>query len=96
MVIVGEPISTFHNLLPAYEENKSLLGRRLNDIDAFDKPILFKEQDRMEIVLFNGMENQMMFSYFFQNGTWQEEEPDIFELMSTYNENKSGTFKQVL
>ena len=50
MLTIGEPIMSYEMVHPSYEINADLLRHRLNEIDAFDIPITFEENDQLEIV----------------------------------------------
>ena len=74
--------------------NVSLILDRLNDGEAFDKPIAFNKKDRLEVVLKTDS-NDDSYSYNFQFGgkKWKEVEEDPFELMNYYDQEKEGKVK---
>jgi hypothetical protein len=81
-----------------YARNLETFIKRLNEPDAFDKPIKFKSKDRIEIVLNNLSENEndrMTFCFEYRKGAWLDNPYDGFELMNEYDEVEFGNFSQL-
>jgi hypothetical protein len=81
-----------------YALNVETFIKRLNEPDAFDKPIKFKSKDRIEIVLNNLSENEsdrMTFCFEYRKQIWSEIKYDGFELMNEYDEVEFGNFSQL-
>jgi hypothetical protein len=81
-----------------YALNVETFIKRLNEPDAFDKPIKFKSKDRIEIVLNNLSENEkdrMTFCFEYRKGAWLDNPYDGFELMNEYDEVVFGNFSQL-
>jgi hypothetical protein len=81
-----------------YAINVETFIKRLNEPDAFDKPIKFKSKDRIEIVLNNLSENEndrMTFCFEYRKGAWLDNPYDGFELMNEYDEVEFGNFSQL-
>jgi hypothetical protein len=81
-----------------YTLNVETFIKRLNEPDAFDKPIKFKSKDRIEIVLNNLSENekdQMTFCFEYKKRQWSEIQYDFFELRNEFDEMEFGNFSQL-
>jgi hypothetical protein len=81
-----------------YIINKETLAKRLNEADAFDKVIEFKPKDQLEIVINNLSDDEldrMSFCFIYKKGKWIENEYDIFEIMSHYDELAFGNFDKL-
>ena len=81
-----------------YTLNAQTIGNRLNEADAFDKVIDFKPNDQLEIVINNLSEDEserITFCYRFKKGKWVDEEHDVFELMSRYDEFAFGNLENL-
>lgn len=81
-----------------YKENQATLLVRLNESDAFDVPIHFKEKDILEIVINNTPDFYQPFIYSFRynKGKWLTEETDPFQIMNHFEEEKNGKIKNAL
>jgi hypothetical protein len=85
-------------LKPNYTINVETFIKRLNEPDAFDKPIKFKSKDRIEIVLNNLSENESdrtTYCFAFKKGIWSEIQYDFFELRNEFDEMGFGNFSQL-
>jgi hypothetical protein len=84
---------------PFYEENKEIISRRLNDTDAFDIPIDFKNRDHLEIVFNNHFDkpgvNRMEYYFVYKAGMWRLTENNPFHLESHFDDIKFGEIKNV-
>lgn len=94
-VLTGEPVFAFYKERPYYESNDTILCNRLNESDAFDKHIQFKEKDQFEIVFNNNHsnENRITHCFVYKNGKWTSTEFDTFNLMNRFDEIDTGTFE---
>lgn len=76
-----------------FEQHQLLLEKRLNEPDAFDKPMKFKARDFMEIVINNHSseaEERYTYAFEFKKGKWKSTKYDPFDLMNRYKEMKFG------
>lgn len=58
---------------PNYWDIHTALSKRLNESDAFDKPMNFSDEDRLEIILNNLQLNgkkKMKFCFEYSHGEW--------------------------
>lgn len=94
-MLIGEPIGDYYKELSYYESNDTILCNRLNEIDAFDKPLQFKEKDKFEVVFNNQkpIEERITHCFVFKNGKWITTEYDVFNLMNRFDEIDTGTFE---
>lgn len=95
---MGMPTLPLDFLQSNYALNSQTLGNRLNEADAFDKDFEFKPNDQLEIVINNlaeGERERMTFYFRFKKGKWVDEEHDVFELMSNYDEFAFGNFENL-
>jgi hypothetical protein len=72
--IVGEPVMPYgFHIGPDYRDIQAKLAERLNESDAFDKPIIFSDNDRLEII-FNNLQmddrKRMKFCFEYSHGEW--------------------------
>lgn len=96
--VVGSTQMPDDFLKPNYTLNAETFIKRLNEPDAFDKPIKFKSKDRIEIVLNNLSENEsdrMTFCFEYKKRLWSEIEYNFFELRNEYDEVVFGNFSQL-
>ena len=89
--ILGSPRMPVQLTL-AYEDMDMLLCKRLNELDCFDKPIVFEAKDVLVIYL-DGFEKD--FVYEFNDGEWKSS-PDIdsYELARAYDELNTGCINE--
>ena len=81
-----------------FESNKKEILKRLKDIEAFDIPITFKNEDKLVIYLDQIRKNDfqdIIYSFTFKNGRWKYTQYDPLELEGSYNEIKSGNFNNL-
>jgi hypothetical protein len=79
-----------------YNINMQTLATRLNEPDAFDIPLTFKEKDQFEIVLNNLSKDEyriLTYCFIFKKGLWVKETYDSFRLMNKYDEYAFGKMK---
>lgn len=96
--VVGSTQMPADFLKPNYTLNVKTFIKRLNEPDAFDKPIKFKSKDRIEIVLNNLSENESdrtTFCFEYKKRLWSEIEYNFFELRNEYDEVVFGNFNQL-
>ncbi len=93
----GEPRIPNNLLQENYNTNKQTLLHRLNEADAFDQSMNFKDQDQLEIAINNRKDDmsRMVFCFKYKSGKWVEEGYDVFGLMNHYDEYMFGKFKNV-
>jgi hypothetical protein len=79
--------------------NRDRILKRLNDKDAFDQPMHFMENDRMQIVIEGSGEkgNDVPFSYnfIFNEGEWKYQQTSPFELENDYLLHKTGRIDNI-
>lgn len=92
---MGEPVMRWNELNPHHHLNEEKILTRINDVDAFDKKIAFKEKDQLEVVLNNLSKDQMVFCFEYQQGKWIKADHDMFELMNHYDEWTHGGFESL-
>ena len=71
--LLGEARKFEYKLPEGHEENKLKLLSALHTKDAFDKRIVFKEEDRLHVFL-NAAQNDhrtMEFKFLFSSGKWE-------------------------
>ncbi|MBK8700279.1 MAG: hypothetical protein IPN29_12415 [Saprospiraceae bacterium] len=75
-----------------FKPNEEILLARLQEKDAFDFIPKFKENDRMEISMRypKGNIKEVYFTFSYQQGNWQPEELNPFELTEHYDVVKRG------
>jgi len=96
--VLGEAMMSFDFLQPHFELNKEILVKRLNEPDSFDKPMDFKPDDQLKIVINNlakDEQERMLFCFRYENGKWVEEEFHVFDLMIRYDELEFGKLEDV-
>lgn len=94
-MLIGEPIAEHYKLLSDFETNNKTLCNRLNEKDAFDKPIKFKENDHFEIV-FNNIDlnkERTIHCFIYKNGKWITTNFDSFDLINKFDEIDTGTLE---
>lgn len=72
--IVGDPVIPYGFYIGEdYRDIQTKLARRLNESDVFDKPMIFSDCDRLEIV-FNNLQlngkKKMKFCFEYSQGEW--------------------------
>jgi len=95
---MGMPVMPLDFLQINYKLNAQTIGNRLNEGDAFDKAIVFKPKDQLEIVINNlsvDDRERMTFCFRYKKGKWVHEEYDVFELMNRYDELAFGNFNEL-
>lgn len=94
-MIVGEIVFPFDLITNDYEKNKSVLLKRLAEIDAFDVPLIFKNKDVLEIV-FNNKDyyKRIVYGFLLKNKTWKIHEIDKFYLIGHYDVKYFGKIKK--
>jgi len=94
---MGEPMFYDNLLQEHYIVNQQTLLNRLNEVDAFDQVMNFKDEDQLEIAINNRKndKSRMVFCFKYKNGKWIEEGYDVFGLMNHYDEYMFGKFKNV-
>ena len=95
--VLGEP-----SLPSEYKDSNFIINRenllkRINEPDAFDKPLDIKRKDRLELVLNNNQDYDKIFVYEFEytGKEWKYVSHDPFNLMSHYDEVNSGKLDDV-
>ena len=99
VIVVGEPMMPTSMRDLNFEQNNNTLLARLNEPEAFDLPMNFKEKDRLDMVINNkATEIDLRFSYSFEsrNGKWNFIESDPFDIENHFNEEMGGKMKSVL
>ena len=78
-----------------FELNKLTILNRLKEIDAFDIPIEFENDDKLVVYLNQNLErerDEVIFSFRYNRRKWVYEQYDPLELSGSYNEFKNGYF----
>jgi hypothetical protein len=97
--IVGEPMMPTSMRDQNFEMNKSTLLERLNEEDAFDFQMKFKEKDRLDVIINNRLNSDLStFSYTFEykQGTWRFIDTDPFDIVNFFKEVGGGKMSSVL
>lgn len=94
---LGEPSLPTEFKDPEFSINRDTLLQRVNEHDAFDKPVDLKRKDKLELVLNSkGDYDKVLFYVFEYTGRkWKYVEHDPFELMDHYYEMDSGELDEV-
>jgi len=92
---IGEPVIRWNELNPHHHLNEAKILARINEVDAFDKKIAFKDKDQLEVVLNNLSTDQMVFFFEYQQGQWKKADHDMFELMNHYDKWRHGGFESL-
>ena len=82
-----------------FEMNKSTLLERLNEEDAFDFQMKFKEKDTLDVIINNRLNSDLStFSYTFEykQGTWRFIDTDPFDIVNFFKEVGGGKMSSVL
>ena len=96
--VLGTPMMPSEYFESNYQLNIDTLSERLNEADAFDIPIKFKENDQLEIMLNNLSEDftkRLTYCFKYKKGKWIAESFDTFELMNNYDELMFGKLKLI-
>ena len=78
-----------------YRENSAAIEQAINSGDAFDKPLNFLREDRIELVLSvnNIQEEAFIYVFEFDGIRWFQIEEETFELINKYKEENAGEVK---
>ncbi|MBK8700278.1 MAG: hypothetical protein IPN29_12410 [Saprospiraceae bacterium] len=95
--MLGLVVDSSHLIDKNYSQNEETFLARLHEKDAFDFEAKFEENDRLEIVLMYPQvdDDFVNFTFSYQNGKWQPEEFDPFELENHYDVVTSGELKNI-
>lgn len=97
--VLGEVMLPFDKLMPNYKENARIIFNALMGKESFDKPMRFKEQDRLQIVLNNTSKNRedsMEFEFAYNSGIWESiDDPDPFYIINHFDDINSGEIKEI-
>lgn len=79
-------------------QNKTLLLKRINEVDAFDVELNPKEKDRLQLSFKCGgdMNDFLDYGFEFRDGKWVEEQFDSLEWMWNHSEAKFGLIRNAL
>lgn len=83
---------------PDHNANLKTLADRLNELDAFDKEIEFKQNDILIIVFNNHPKNEdkrMLFCMEYKNRKWVEHKYDFIDIDSSHDRVISGEIKEL-
>ena len=96
-MIVGEVLlPSFEWFHPTeYKKNYATLENRVNEVDVFDVPIVFKAKDVLKLV-FNNNDDSKRATYGFKyfKKQWIKSEIDVFDLMGRFDELQFGKIKK--
>ena len=84
---------------PHFEFNRMTLAMRLNDKDAFDKPMEFKPKDQLEVSINSDSKDyieNLTYYFIYENGKWEYKDTSPFEIMNDYVDEDSGKIKSTL
>ncbi|MBP8191998.1 MAG: hypothetical protein KAX69_00235 [Chitinophagales bacterium] len=92
LMLIGEPVFEHYKELSYFEPNNNILCNRLNETDAFDIPMDFKEKDQFEIVFNNhgSYDERITHCFVYKKGKWIITEYDVFSFMNKFDETDSG------
>jgi hypothetical protein len=90
--MMGEPMMPTELRDPEFYMNSAILCSRLNEPEAFDKPISFKEKDKLLVVI-DANENDYEYTFEFLNGKWENAEEDPFDLINQFKKIQKGECK---
>lgn len=90
--IMGEPV-----LPTLYRDanvfwNQAVLEERLNENDAFDFEVKFRNRDKFVVHLSCGRED-FTYSFIFRNSRWKISDEDPFDIINNYREIMAGKSK---
>ncbi|MFV8224315.1 hypothetical protein [Christiangramia aquimixticola] len=74
---------------PHFFLNSAVLQGRLNESDAFDKPMDFKNKDKL-LVVFDESGEYFNYTFQYRNGNWEYVEEDPFDLMNHFKKIQKG------
>jgi hypothetical protein len=95
--IIGNIIMLDNYINPYYGPNEKTFLKRLNKNDAFDKDILFKEDDKLVIVLNNkNREKSMTFCFKYNKGKWKKTFCDWLGLESYFDVHEFGVIQNLV
>ena len=93
-ILVGEPLLPNEWMELDFETNKMILENRLNEVDAFDVPLVFKAKDQLEIVFNNhDDEKRRFYGFKYLKGKWITDELNDFYLIGFCDEVAFGKVK---
>ncbi len=94
IMYIGEPSLSYTHKLPEFKINNTILCNRLNESDAFDKIIEFKEDDELEVV-FNSKDSRNIIEHYFIyfECTWFISQNFKFDLMANFKTIESGNIE---
>lgn len=97
-MIVGEIMLPDFIVNPDFAKNKKILSNRLNEIDAFDTALEFKNKDLLEIVIDHKIPHTYRSTYLFEfkKDSWRSVKYDPFRIAAHHDEANSGKIKNAL
>lgn len=93
---VGIPVIPTAFLDKEFLLNEFTMLRRLNEKDAFDKPIQFLIKDKLQIRINCGEEDNFFYTFQFWKNKWHTVDEDPFDLLNNFNEQQKGKVKSAL
>lgn len=87
--VIGEPVMPTRLRDPEFFFNQGILQKRLNEKDAFDFPVKFRNKDKFTLYL-RYKDEDYSYSFIFKNGKWKSADEDPFDTMNHYEELKAG------
>lgn len=96
-MVLGEPSLPTEYKDSNFKVNKEQLLERVNDNDAFDKPLNFKRKDRLKLVLNSNQDydNHYVYEFEYTGKSWRYVSHDPFHLMSHYDKVDYGKLDDV-
>ena len=94
--LMGLPIFPDHPH-PMFKINDEILVNTLNSPEAFDTHLVFKSEDRLEIVLCNNSKevtSRFIYTFKYTGKTWKSIESDCFDLMNRFDQINTGELKE--
>ncbi len=99
LIVMGQFMPSENKFTDNYQQNELKISNALNEAESFDKPISFRQKDRLQIVLNNAIENirdKMEFEFEYKSGSWHRVvEEDPFYISSHFDEIHSGELKEM-
>ncbi|GAA4645932.1 hypothetical protein GCM10023115_38920 [Pontixanthobacter gangjinensis] len=92
---MGEPKVPTKFLDPDFFMNAAIISERLNEVDAFDVPLNFREKDKL-LVEINCCDQEYTYTFEYMNETWESAEEDVFDIMNHFKKINKGRLKDAL
>ena len=96
-ILVGETFGLDYYIQEKDPHNPVILCNKLNEENLFDKPLQFKDKDRLQIsLLLNGNREHKDYGFEYKDGKWRVIEFDFFGWRAEHCELQEGKIKNAL